>query len=171
MELNRGPRRERGMSVVEVLVASGLLLIVAVGILPLFTQAMVSNLSGDDSTRASNFARTRAEELLQLDFNSPDLTVNAGNERVLDDSYFSQRDQRWKPAPAPSTDPPAWFRTTRVRQYRTTALDDDRLSTAEALPAGDVPDFKEINVDIRSATVEGPLGRGRRVTIQAIKVK
>jgi Tfp pilus assembly protein PilV len=53
---------ERGLSIVEVLIASALLLIIALGILPLFSRSIISNRQGLDSTEVSNMARTQMEE-------------------------------------------------------------------------------------------------------------
>ena len=53
----------------------------------MFTQSMVSNTSGNDSTKAANFARARAEELMQYPFNHPDLTIENGTEKTLHEYY------------------------------------------------------------------------------------
>ena len=58
MELSRagqpvysaGRTRERGFSVVEALVAAAIILVIASGVLPMFTRAMVNNVAGNEST-------------------------------------------------------------------------------------------------------------------------
>ena len=52
---------EAGFSLLEVLIAAVLMLVIAVGVLPLFTRAMTASLSGNDSSQASNFGRSRLE--------------------------------------------------------------------------------------------------------------
>jgi Tfp pilus assembly protein PilV len=149
-ESMRGERGEQGLSLIEILFASLLFLAVALGVVPMFTQSMVSNTSGNDSTKASNFARARAEELTQVAFNHQDLTVDAGSEKTIEE-YYTSSDSQWHLAPVPAGTIPAWMRTTTVRQYNVDALDDDRVEIAEALPTGTDPSFihlKEIQVSV-----------------------
>jgi hypothetical protein len=144
---------EQGLSLLEVLFASLLFLAVALGVVPMFTQSMVSNTSGNDSTKAANFARARAEELTQYPFNHADLTVDVGSEKTLDE-YYTSSDGLWRPYPIPDGRIPEWSRTTIVRQYNVDALDDDRLEIAEALPTGTDPTFihlKEIQVSVEQS--------------------
>ena len=70
---------ERGLSIVEVMIAAALLLIIALGILPLFSRSIISNRQGLDSTEVSNMARTQMEEYAQLPFNHLMLTVPDGD--------------------------------------------------------------------------------------------
>ncbi len=113
---------ERGMSLVEALIAMALLLLVAIGILPLFTRAMVNNVAGSEATQAANHARHRLEELGQLPINNVGLAVTAGNELLNQDQYFSGNeivhgDEEWAAAGS-GTGFDTWMRTTRVRQFR-----------------------------------------------------
>ena len=62
------PGRARGFTLVEVLIAAAILLVVALGILPLFMRSIVSNMEGSDHTQVANAARARAEEFFQLPF-------------------------------------------------------------------------------------------------------
>ena len=61
---------EAGFSVIEGLIAALLLLIVTLGILPLFSRAMNNNVKGNDSTRQSNAAIDAFESAVALPFNS-----------------------------------------------------------------------------------------------------
>jgi type II secretory pathway pseudopilin PulG len=114
-------RGERGMSLVEALIAMALLLLVAIGILPLFTRAMVNNAAGAESTLAANHARHRLEELGQLPITNIALEVSTGNQLLTQDQYFSGQnargDEEWDAAGA-GTGFETWLRTTRVRQFR-----------------------------------------------------
>ena len=79
-----GPRRagvdrgERGLSIIEVLIAAALFLVIALGVAPLFARATMSNQSGADSTAITNLVKTRTEEVFQAIFDSAALTVPAG---------------------------------------------------------------------------------------------
>jgi prepilin-type N-terminal cleavage/methylation domain-containing protein len=143
-------RAQRGMSLIEVMLASVLFLTISLGVLPMFAQSMVSNSSGNDSTKAANFARARSEELLQLPFNHLDLTIEAGSEKVSEE-YWSRTTEDWRPFPIPADASAEWVRNTTIRQYSVDALADDVIQVAEALDAGADPSFvhlKEIEVEI-----------------------
>ena len=142
---------QAGVSVVEVLLAAVLFLAIALATIPMFTQSMMSNSSGNDSTRAANFARTKVEELLQLPFNHPSLEIEDGTERVFDE-YRSITTGEWLEVPVASGDEAEWLRTSTIRQYHVDALDDDLIEVSEALPAGTDPSFvhlREIEVSVR----------------------
>lgn len=117
----RRPRRgESGLSLIEALIAMALLLLLAIGILPLFTRAMVNNAAGSESTQSANHARFRIEQLGQLPFNNVAVDVAAGNQLLVRDRYFSgdqnvQGDESWTAGTAAGF--PLWNRTTRVRQF------------------------------------------------------
>lgn len=167
-------RSRAGFTLLEVLIAMALFLVVALGILPLFTQSMTSNLSGRESTVAANFARSRVEQFFQLAFNSADLTIDDGTEKVFED-YYSEQDDEWKDGAAPldGSDPAVWTRTTTVRQYSSNALEDGTLDPAtEALPAGTDPNFihlKEILVELEGTREGGPLLPAKRIALRALK--
>lgn len=168
--LARGCRRPAGrtgsaggFTIIEVLVAAVLLLMIAVGILPMFTRSIVSNAEGFDHSQVTNFARTRAEEFFQLPFDNPDLTVTAGTELVFDE-YYSQSTSKWVDGAAPPEDTALWTRTTTVRQFSVTDLTTPLADTA---PAGNVH-LKEITVTVRSPRA-GPLGVGKEITVRLFK--
>ncbi len=162
-------RRAAGFSLVEAMIAAGLFLVIVIGVMPMFTRAAVNNTSGKESTEASNHARSRAEEFMELDFNGPDLTITTGTERV-DMHYFNPTSERWDPTtPA---ERPTWTRTTTIRQYGVAALTDGVLDRAEALPAGtdfSLVHFKEIEVTVRGNRDSGPLGPPKEITIRVLK--
>jgi hypothetical protein len=60
----RGRRGEAGTSLVETLIAAGILLVVAVSIFPMFHRAVANNVSGGDSSQATQHGRSRVEGLL-----------------------------------------------------------------------------------------------------------
>ena len=173
MALEVRRRRQRGLSMIEAVIASGLLLVIAAGILPLFAQAMVSNQSGSDSTSISNMARTEVEELFEVPFNSAQITLTTGTELVFA-SYYSHETEKWVDGEAPldGSDPAKWTRTVIIRQYSINALDDERLDAGEALTSDADPGqvhFKEIEVAVAGTRRAGPLGPSRRITVRTLK--
>jgi len=163
--------RERGLSLIEAVIAAGLLLVIAVGIIPLFTQAMSSNQSGADSTSVSNMARSQVEELYQLPFNNVRLTLTGGTELVIS-SYYSLATRKWYDGEAPVGDPALWTRTATIRQYSVNSLDDGLLEPTEALEADALPGqvhFKEIEVAALGTRQAGPLGPSRHITLRMLK--
>lgn len=152
-----------GFTVIEVLVASVLFLMIAIGILPLFTRSIVSNAEGFDHTRVATFTRARGEELMQLPFDSPELTLLTGTERVFDE-YYSQSSAAWVDGTAPAGDPALWTRTTTIRQFN---IDDLTTPLADTAAAENVH-LKEITVTVQS-TRAGPLGVGKQLTVRLFK--
>jgi prepilin-type N-terminal cleavage/methylation domain-containing protein len=168
-----GPRRlERGFSLIEVLVAAALLLVVALGVLPLFTRSMSNNLAGNDYMQATNIAKSEVERLYELPFNSPDLEVE-GTERVRTE-HLKQGSAVWETGTGPTSPPVEWIRTSTVRQFGLTGLVDannDGYFDAP-LPAGTASTFvhvKEITVRVESGRVGGPMGSGKRVLLRTLK--
>jgi type II secretory pathway pseudopilin PulG len=163
----------RGLSMIEALIAAALLLVIAAGILPLFSQAIVNNQTGSESSSVSNMARSQVEELYQLPFNHAQLTPVSGAELTIA-SYYSFGDEVWKPGAAPvdGSDPALWERTAVVRQYSVNSLDDNLLDPAEALDAGAPPGqvhFKEIEVTANGTRTGGPLGPSRIIAVRMLK--
>lgn len=148
-----GSAGSRGFSVVEVLIASAIFLVIAVGLLPLFAQSITSNLAGRETTDSTNHGRSRLEEMDQLSFSSPLLVIPAGSTEGVAQEYWSQKDKVWKAGAPPVADPALWLRTTSVRQYTVTDLADngvfdDPLDGGAAF--GQVH-LKEVQVAVRSA--------------------
>lgn len=155
-------RTQRGFSLIEVLIASVILLVISLGMVPLFTRAIGSNRSGFDYTQVSNFARSRAEEFFQYPFNSAQLTIAAGNtERKVTD-YFSSQNHDWE-ASLTSGDFALFTRTTTIRQFG--VLDLKTPLDGGAPPAG--VHLKEITVAITGQDV--PLSTGKAITVRLLK--
>lgn len=126
--LDPGRAGERGLSLIEALIAMALLLVVAIGILPLFTRAMVNNAAGSEATQTANHARGQLEDLAQLSFNNVALRLAGGTELLTRDDYFSgvlleQGDEHWD-EPEGGDGAVLFERTTRVRQFSLNGLDD-----------------------------------------------
>jgi hypothetical protein len=76
--LPAGRHGAAGFSIIEALIAAAILLIIALGLLPLFTRSISDNVSGNDATQATNGSRTQVEELLNVPFNNDRLAIPAG---------------------------------------------------------------------------------------------
>jgi len=157
-------RTAQGFSLIEVLIASAIFLVLALGILPLFTQAMRSNLSGRNSTDASNFGKTHMEELLDVPFDT--LAVPGGQTVGVTDEYYDSATKTWK---AGTSIAASWFRTTKIRQFGLADLLDNGIADTP-LPGGSPVEqihFKEIVVEIHGKPAGllygGPLLRLRRL--------
>lgn len=144
-----------GFSLIEALLASVILMIVALGVLPLFSRAMVSNLAGSESTSLSSMAMERAEEFYQYPFNSPRLTIDGGSTEEFYDEVWTEEDGRWIDATVAEAEGDGktvrWTRRTRVRQF---GINDVLAGSPTPLdgnaPTGTVH-LKEIEVEVASA--------------------
>lgn len=167
-------RRERGLTLIEMLLALALLGFILLGILPLFMGSVKSNYSANEYTSIHNLSRDRLEQLMNLPFNDPQLSAGAHNVSDLPPVL-----------PDPTTGvPPAsggilnpFTLTYQVKQYQTANIDPSLLPAPPAsgaaltprrvgcgtcaVPAGSLYQFKRIEVTVLSST--GPLGIGARV--------
>ncbi len=161
-------RAEAGFSFLEVVVASLLLLMIAVSVLPMFTEAAASNETGREYTEVSNLARSHAEELMQLPFNSAPLTIAAGTSLVTDD-YWSVLNKRWMTGTTPASgDRALWLRRTTIRQFAVTNLD----TLDSPLPAGTPVTgihVKEIQVEVHQASAVSLFGPSKSLTVRMLK--
>lgn len=189
MEMAVRRPRGAGFSLVEVLIAGVLLMVITLGILPLFTRAMRDNRSGAESTEVSNAARSQLEEFFQLPWDAPRLVLvgadlNAGTVKAFGD-YYSIADDRWKPCAAampdcdpanctvPAGDPARWARVTCIRQFSNDDVTDDGvLSDDEALAFDADPSevhLKEIVVRVGGAQQSVVFGPAKRLTVRTLK--
>jgi type II secretory pathway pseudopilin PulG len=78
---------ERGVTLVETLVAALVLIIVVVGLLPVFVFGIqTTNTQGDVATRTTEYAQDKMEQLLSLD--KINLTSDGFNDGVADTTQF-----------------------------------------------------------------------------------
>jgi type II secretory pathway pseudopilin PulG len=166
-----------GFSIIEALIAAAILLLVAIGVLPLFVRAMANNVSGSESTRVSNYSKSQIEELFQLPFGSAALTVTAGTESALPTQYWEDPnptidgDERWVTTTTAGRIV-TWERIGTIRQYAVGAFDDGVLQPSEALPFGAATEFihlKEIEVDVDARRAAGVLQQAQRMTVRTLK--
>jgi len=129
----RGPSRSagKGFTLLELLVAAGLLLVVLVGLLPLFMRSIMENVEGRESTQVSNHGRSELEIFKQVRFNNPELDIPAGTETVVQ-QYWTRPDpdyvgdEKWLDT-VPVGELGLWDRTTTVRQFGINGVIDNDL--------------------------------------------
>lgn len=166
----RAGRTSAGFSLIEALISALLLVIVILGLIPLFSAAMRNTLAGRELSVASQHGRSQVEELVQLPLDRPALVVPLGTDEGTETEHVALGEERWTSGAAPG--PAPWERTTVVRQYNVRDLyESGRLTTR--LPGGTAPGsvhlremFVEVEVEREAA---GPLGRGRRVVLSTVR--
>jgi type II secretory pathway pseudopilin PulG len=92
-------RRESGFSLVETLVAMGLMALAMLAIVPLFVGSLKSNGAGQDFTVLNTLAKQQLEQVMQYSFTDPRLAVPAGATVSLvnqDGSTSSPSGQRYR---------------------------------------------------------------------------
>ena len=141
-------RSESGFSLVEGLIAAALLLVIAAGILPLYTRAVSSNIAGGRSSQLSAFASADIEEDNQTSVDRADWSLGLSG-GVLDlgtlfwvggQVYASEavpytignQHQKWLASPADSDGLVFWSRNVTIRKYS--------LSDLQILAGTDVSD-------------------------------
>ena len=182
-----------GYSLVEVLLGLMILMVVLLGLMPLFTRSIQQNLEGKQSSEATGHGRSEIESLLQLDFNNWRVNVETGNERAAHlyrtegdtgkrgDEYWTETD------PAPTV--ASWEMDRVVRQFGITAVRDDDLDTVmevivgledddldgvldNPLPAGSLAAFvhlKSLDIALQKRASSVTMGAPLRLDLQTIK--
>jgi type II secretory pathway pseudopilin PulG len=178
----RPATNQGGFSVVEVLIAAAVLLIVTIGILPLFTRAISSNVQGQQLTEAVHRAKSEMETMIQAGFNGELMTVASGD-KLADGSDGKETIQFW------SSEKHAWVdeadldndelrtfvRTTRVRQFNIQELRNNPLTKDWTPLVGGSAEseihLKEIEVMVTTAESElsSVFGPSRQLTLRTIK--
>lgn len=168
----RRDRASHGFSVVEVLIASTIFLLIALGVMPLFTQSIKNNLSGREATEVSNHSRSKIEELLQMPFASPEMTVPTTGNVGETVEYWSETEKKWKPGDTPAAGEKAlWLRTTRIRQYAISDLKDNNVldnPLAGTAALGQVH-MKEIEIEVEHLREDGPIGGGKTLKVRMLR--
>lgn len=170
----RSGRPARGLTMVEVLIAAALLGVIMVGMIPLFTRSILANQAGWESSRVSSLGKSQVEEYIEAGFNAPPLTLAAGSELVSTD-YYSDAYHQWMPGEDPEEgDTSLWFRTTSVRQYHISAVDDGILDPAEALPANADPvwiNLKEVEILVENRRGAALIRPDQALTLHVVKAQ
>ena len=167
--------RERGVSLIETLIATALLLVTALGIAPLLMRAQSDTLRGRETTRSAAAAAGRLDELLGAAFDAAPLALGRGQSERRHDAAWTQGDPRvihdaaegWiaTPTPSPGLGRVLWRRTTRVRQL---ALDHLGLPLPGGAPPGTVH-LKEIDVTVATLRQGNGLGAPVITRVRVLK--
>lgn len=176
-------RGEAGFSIIEALIAAAILLIIALGLLPVFSRSINDNVSGNDATQATNSSRTEVEELLQVPFGNTRLLVASGQTKAETKDYYTRAKadstgayeigdptEGWTTdATAAGRGPVLWNRTTTVQQYDITDLNDGKLDTPlDGSTQANFVHLKQIQVQIDNPKKD-LFGNGQGITLTVIK--
>jgi len=123
--------RQGGFSLIEVLIAMGIVLIAMAGLLPLFMRSVLQNIEGRESTVAGNHGRSEMETFSELGFNNWELEVDAGTERTTQMFYTTgaidyRGDESWV-ATIPGGEIAPWTQTSTIRQFALNGIVDNNL--------------------------------------------
>jgi len=189
----RSGRRHDGFSLIEVLIAMGIVVIAVVGLLPLFMRSVVENIEGKESTIVGNHGRSAIETYNELTFNNWELEIDAGTERTVQEFYTNgdpdyRGDESWvTTVPAGELSP--WERTITIRQLginrvidndldgiidQIVGLEDDDYDGVfdNALPAGTTPGaihLKQLEVDIEGQKQWSQGGDVSQILVETLK--
>lgn len=122
------PAAEAGFSLIEALIAALLLLFIVLGVLPLFSRAMMNNIQGNDSSNISNGAVEGFEQLLALPFDNQLLTLAGGvTQRDITQVYSLKHNEWVLPTDLASGDEAQYTRTLRLEYFQFDDLEDGSL--------------------------------------------
>ena len=125
----RACHAEAGFSLLEGLIAAALLLLVLVSVLPLFSQAMLNNLQGNDASYVSNGTIDGFERISSLPYDNFFINpVAGGTPEIVRTEVFALRGDTWVPDITQSpvaNDDVQFTRTATIRQYNIVDLHDN----------------------------------------------
>jgi type II secretory pathway pseudopilin PulG len=158
LELRRARKRRRasGMSLVELAIAAGILLVVAMSIIPLFTASMVNNATGRQLSQATNHARSASEEIRQLPLDRVEFEIQDGqSSAVRTRTWAIHRGDpvasgRWTTGTLASDERATWARTATLRQFNVSRILPNPVGTTDPIPGG----FPDEFVHLRETVVE-----------------
>ncbi len=172
----RSKQPSNGFSLVEVLVASFFMLIVMLGVLPVFTRSLVTNQMAYDNTRAAAFARSEMENYIRSPFDDPSakpvMDVPSSGSELQTEEYFDTVTKTWIAGAPPSGTRYEWTKKVTIRQFHISAIDDQVLDDAEALQgtahSGNVH-LKQVLIEIQRGNESSLLGPPRTITLNTIR--
>jgi Tfp pilus assembly protein PilV len=183
---SRGVGSATGFSMLEVMIAGAILLIISLGLIPLFARAIRDNETGSDYTQISNGNKSRLEEASQLPINHASLGVPAGMAEGQAVESWAQGDARlgdaaegWWPGAPAGKGRLLWTRTSRIHLYSMDALDkrardfvldplERQLGTGDPCEMGR-NHLKEVEVVLESEKESTLFGGNKRVTFRLLK--
>lgn len=174
----------QGFSLIEALFASVLILVMMLFVLPLFTRAAISTVSGKESTIATTHGKWSIEEVYQLPLDRDVLTVG-GNVLSNGDpgreacATWDRDEREWVDYTCASGVPAdrPWARTTTLRQYAMNDLYYDGDRTLQTPLPGSTP-LEFVHLRELGVSIEGqrglqpgfsPLGPARQVDFVTLR--
>lgn len=177
---------QAGTSLLESLIATTLLLFIAVSLFPLFYRASANNTSGSDSNRVSQQSRSRLEGLLGLDLDSPifdmknklpDHTITPegdGEVMTLGTRYWDRTanvlstpdptdpthyiaNPAWITDPASATGVVKWRRTSAIRYYAYADIGSGVIDTTNPGQLADVGHPHLLDKPLKSTAAESQI--------------
>lgn len=167
--------RSAGFSVVEVLIAAAVLLIVSIGLLPMFVRSINNNVQGQRMTHLVHRSNSALERVIQTGYLDARFDVTPGDTfgsppgpgtETID--LYSSKDQIWYPeADFPSDQEPAFRRAVRVRHLVIVQPDQDEQEV-DLVVTDSAPDLKEVEIAVTN--IEGNVfGPARQLTLRFLK--
>ncbi len=171
----RRPRSARGFSIVEVLVAAGILLVILLGLLPIFTRSAMSNSSGNQYTQLTNAAKSELERLADLPIDSAEIVVPNGNTELVTTQYYSGSQSQWVDNATLGSEEPIWNRKVTVRQCDLSGYTNGRCSTLLSGGVNPPAQLRQIDIEVSpgrtgTTTALALLGLSKKVTLSTIKI-
>jgi prepilin-type N-terminal cleavage/methylation domain-containing protein len=156
-------REQRGMSLVEVLLALAILAFVLLSVAALFSEAISLNATGMDYTAVNSLARDRLEELLSMRWNDPSISIPGWVSG--DNAILTVDDTSTLPPGSPFT------REYEVRTFKLSKTQDlstwqDQLTTPVGPNDGNI---KQITVIVNSSRLPHTLLGRRETRVSAFK--
>ncbi|HEY6324749.1 MAG TPA: prepilin-type N-terminal cleavage/methylation domain-containing protein [Thermoanaerobaculia bacterium] len=167
--------RQSGFSMVESLIAAAIIGIVAIGILPLFTRAMVDNMAGADYTRVTNYAKSKEEDFTRIPYLQQSIQIKPGDTQEMTTEYMDPASLYWVAA-KPSNPLAVWTRVTTFTQYNLYDTDDDQMfnnpiaGATSTVGTQDTVQVIQAQVQVKSISTIGPLGGRRTTLVRYLKV-
>jgi prepilin-type N-terminal cleavage/methylation domain-containing protein len=162
-------RHERGLTLIEVLVAATILALALLGLAPMFTGAVRSNASANQLTNANTLAREKLEELSGYPRNNPRLAVLTGQNTATFGNdlpnWFNPRTGAVSGNAVTTSPGIGWYLYPYTRTYTVEQFDGD-LTTRITAPAAYV--VKLVTVTVRPT--RGPFP-GLRQTTQSLYLR
>ena len=184
---HRSVRSSAGFSMLEVLIAGAILLIISLGLIPLFVQAIRNNETGSDYLQVTNGNKSRMEESIQLPINNETLALPIGaTEGQVVDSYAQGDRNRigdaaegWWPGIPSDKGQVLWTRTMRIHAFSINSLDKESGDFAfhpdEREPGTNDPsdlinhNLKEVEVVLESEKDSSLFSGRKRTTFRLLK--
>ncbi|MDH3402262.1 MAG: hypothetical protein OES32_00080 [Acidobacteriota bacterium] len=178
---NRPALRQAGFSLLEGLLAAALVMVITLGIMPLFTRSIIQNVAGKESTLSSNYARSTSEEMISLPLDREALrpVVSELSRETCEDYEAGTGWTLRDPCSADPAGTPTWTRQTTIQQFSIRDIYDADTASGTPTFTNPIPGYAAADdqldafVHIRQlvVTTEGqrtpdsPLGKGRRVDL------